>query len=247
MEAYVYRDDLDKVRRAMESRLRENEEGSLEMRLRTTDAAYRFYACQYQTLYTGGIPVLMIGKLSDISAHKKREQHLQARAAEDPLTGLLNAAALRAQVRTRLKRGENGFLFLLDVDDFKSINDRHGHVAGDAALHCIASALRQVFRTEDPVGRLGGDEFAAFMTGASNREAAKEKARRLLTAISESRVSEAPELRLAVSIGIACAQDIRGLTEKADRAMYAAKHAGKNQYHLAEDEICGDIQQAENR
>ncbi|MEI3230614.1 MAG: GGDEF domain-containing protein [Gordonibacter pamelaeae] len=90
---------------------------------------------------------------------------LSKRAQHDGLTGLLNWATFRERAEQQLETG-TGALLVIDTDDFKSVNDTYGHLAGDAALRQTATVLRNAFRSHDLIGRLGGDEFAVCICGS---------------------------------------------------------------------------------
>jgi len=139
----------------------------------------------------------------------------------DPLTGALNRRGFQRML------GENpqGWLIHFDIDDFKTINDRHGHAKGDAVLSSLSRRIRALLRDKDPFARVGGEEFVIFI--AASQEEAMDIAERIL-----SETSKAPldGITLTVSIGMApCNGPIAKALSKADNATYAAKHRGKNQ------------------
>jgi diguanylate cyclase (GGDEF)-like protein len=162
---------------------------------------------------------------------------LRRLATHDELTGLLNRREfdrLLAQERERAQRfGHSLAVALIDVDQFKEINDGHGHPAGDAILREIAARLRGAVRSVDFVARLGGDEFAAIMLQA-DQTTAMIAAKRLCSAVGERPISTGADVSLpvTVSVGVSVLQGsgITGeeLVAAADRALYAAKAAGRN-------------------
>ncbi|MCF4166390.1 sensor domain-containing diguanylate cyclase [Zavarzinia compransoris] len=167
-----------------------------------------------------------------------RDEHvrLRALAETDGLTGLLNRRGFGARIpRLEAKvRGGGGFaLYLLDLDGFKAVNDRHGHETGDMVLKRIAEALTVIARSQDLACRLGGDEFVMVVEGVESEEVANRIAERLHAACIDALAAPGldPE-GLGVTIGYGLApQDgltVEALTRHADRAMYAAKRAGKN-------------------
>ena len=170
-------------------------------------------------------------------------QHALARLARtDPLTGLFNRRAFTDEVERRLVRiraGQgHGALVLIDLDNFKPINDRLGHAAGDEVLIAVAGHLTAAVRGPDLVARLGGDEFAVWFEGV---DAAVAKAR--ATAIAKAAVTLAPAaaaigVPLGLSVGVAVMDSHDGvtladLTRRADGALYAAKAAGKGRVEMA--------------
>jgi diguanylate cyclase (GGDEF)-like protein len=158
--------------------------------------------------------------------------------ATDPLTGLFNrryfSARLQEEVGRALRYGSNLTLLALDIDLFKSVNDRFGHAAGDAVLHGVAGVLKNAVRFFDVCARLGGDEFMILLHGSETN--AIQSAHRLLTRIEGWRpdpdLEFPPELRVTVSIGLASltpdSTGVQDLMTRADRALYAAKAAGRN-------------------
>jgi diguanylate cyclase (GGDEF)-like protein len=174
-------------------------------------------------------------QLADQLAHANDE--LAKLAATDALTRLPNRRAFdEALIRdlARNDRGVGGFsVILIDVDHFKSVNDTHGHPAGDAVLVTIADALRRTLRAGDIAARYGGEEFVVLANG-SNLEGGRIAAERIRAEIERSvTVCAAGMIRVTASLGVAEMRDAdrpRGedLIKRADRALYAAKAAGRN-------------------
>jgi diguanylate cyclase (GGDEF)-like protein len=170
-----------------------------------------------------------------------------ARAAKtDPKTGLANATAWRDQAdrelaRLRRRGGELGVI-MIDLDAFKAINDRHGHLVGDAVLRAVADTLRAEVRPYDAVGRFGGEEFVVLLAEADPDQVGR-TAERLRRRISECEVPISATLGggtvtgLTASIGTATyprtSPDLDGLMVHADAALYAAKHGGRNRVECA--------------
>ena len=175
-----------------------------------------------------------IGKITDITARKANELVLLRQSMTDGLTGLLNRGATEARVNDALAADPHGALFMLDVDDFKSINDNYGHSAGDNVLKSVAGILSAVFGTHDMIGRIGGDEFVVFVPGAvSDAEIARTYSA-LHTALQELDEHGGPPL--TVSLGVALAPggggDFVTLFGVADKAMYTVKRSGKDRYEV---------------
>ena len=156
------------------------------------------------------------------------------KAARDPLTGVLNRSAFEAAV-SRAASGQQHpvTLVMLDVDDFKLINDQFGHMAGDAVLVAMVDWLRQCSRANDLLGRYGGDEFLLLCPGVGPRVALA-IVNRMLARIAQSPVRyDGHDIRFTVSLGAACTQTkalpaFAYLIKRADAALRRAKHAGKN-------------------
>jgi diguanylate cyclase (GGDEF)-like protein len=169
-------------------------------------------------------------------AFAQADSYAQA-AAIDPVSGLFNRRYFQARLEEELQRAQRHALsiglLMIDVDDFKSINDRFGHLAGDAVIRDIGEILRRSVRVFDVCTRFGGEEFAVVMPG-SGREDAARVAERIRERIESYRALE-PELaslRITVSIGLSVSSSgtsARDLIHSADQALYQAKRSGKNQ------------------
>ncbi|MEO5321223.1 EAL domain-containing protein [Arthrobacter sp. CC3] len=158
---------------------------------------------------------------------------LKALAFQDPLTGLANRKLFHDQLAESLREGPAGTVdvLLLDLDDFKEVNDILGHHAGDEMLTEVARRLRSCVRPDDTVARLGGDEFVVLLTGSPEPDAVAE---RIVASLNVPMWIDGTMLRPSLSLGLASAgQDgvaASELLRQADVAMYAAKAAGKNRY-----------------
>lgn len=171
-----------------------------------------------------------------------RQEELEELSSTDALTGLLNRRSFIEELQNRHtqrpdRRG-GAALFFIDLDNFKQVNDRHGHQQGDLALVALARILREQTRGRDLVARLGGDEFALFIEDITPA-AAEHKGNELLRAGAELEAySGGPDAPLGLSVGIAaCDPDGResldGLIDRADQAMYRVKHHGKGGLDLS--------------
>ncbi|MDB5375983.1 MAG: hypothetical protein JWR00_429 [Rubritepida sp.] len=178
--------------------------------------------------------VLSLLDMTPLKAAQERLEHL---AEHDPLTGLANRATFHAGLEAMVVDPKGGLLLLIDLDHFKSANDRYGHGVGDALLVEAARRLREVVRPSDIVSRLGGDEFAILAFGALP-ETAQTLAGRVREVLSPRLVIEGAELPVTASIGIACAPEHGGegeaLLRAADLALYEAKAQGRNTVILFE-------------
>lgn len=173
--------------------------------------------------------VLTLIDVSALEIARARAEHL---AWHDVLTGLPNRAAFdRALDGLLNEASDSAALLLVDLDEFKAINDRHGHAAGDALLREAANRMRTVIRPTDLACRLGGDEFAVLLRGPGAAEHAAETAARLSQALRHPVHIEGAELPLSASIGYACfptdAVQAEALQRAADLALYRVKHDGR--------------------
>ena len=166
---------------------------------------------------------------AELSQHAAR---LAWAAATDPLTGLANRSGLAQGAADSLARTDSHALMLLDLDQFKPINDVHGHDAGDAVLCAVARRMQAHIRDSDIAARLGGDEFVILLSGPLSYERLDVLARRLGDAVRQPVEFQGTALSVGVSIGIARrprdADTLTDLMHCADQAMYQAKqaHAG---------------------
>jgi two-component system cell cycle response regulator len=168
----------------------------------------------------------------------RRLRELEQRARTDPLTGLANRTELEQRLReefSRLGRGALEFsLAIFDIDSFKQINDRYGHIIGDQVLTAVAQALQDGCRAYDIKARYGGDEFVVVMphTRLDMGIAVAEKIRRAVAALTFA--ADGSPLAVTVSAGVTSTRRVEeiapdALVERADRGLYAAKAAGRNQ------------------
>lgn len=175
-------------------------------------------------------------------------RHLEEAASRDAKTGLLNSGAWHSAANRQLKRPRHGRLqavLVLDLDHFKNVNDRHGHLAGDQVLAAVAATVRHEVRDGDVVGRFGGEEFVVLLTGEPrgtprDLELVAERLRAGVAGLSvEVPTPDGPLTidGLTVSVGGAVRGDREGgslttLLEIADRALYDVKRAGRNQVRM---------------
>jgi diguanylate cyclase (GGDEF)-like protein len=199
---------------------------------------------------TFGPPYILLGLPPLIVLHRTRlVRQLEEDASTDGKTGLLTAAAWQEKAGRAVLRSERGeqptSVLVLDLDHFKLVNDRFGHLVGDQVLAAVAASVRDEVRDEDLVGRFGGEEFVVLLQGAEGedpRSGARAVAERIRERIAALRVAVAGPHEtvvvegLTVSIGGATAprdgNDLAALLEIADAAMYEAKRAGRNRVRM---------------
>lgn len=194
-----------------------------------------------------GEPVKMMGVVRDITEEKRSTRELQELAHRDPLTGLPNRLMLEHQLTAALGRAraqhQRLALVFIDLNKFKTINDQHGHAAGDQVLLEVARRLRSAVRSSDMVARLGGDEFVVLLEGLSNNNPVKDEAHqiceKLFASLAPTMTLQGRDYRIGASLGVAVFPDhavtMDKLIHAADLAMYSAKRSGNNQYRLGED------------
>ena len=235
---------LQEDRKVMEDMLRsrtgswEDNIQYAELRLKSISGEYHWFGCHYKTITSDtGTVVKVVGKLADISRQRSREQELREQAMRDVLTGIYNKAGERLIDRMVKEKGQGLFL-MLDLNDFKSINDTMGHVAGDAILTELGRVLKGTCRENDIVARIGGDEFVMFLPGVFDRQTGKRKIGEIQESLRTVRISTWGIRGIKASIGAAlCPEDgmdYGTLYKAADEAMYQAKEQSKNRNESGE-------------
>lgn len=192
-----------------------------------------------------GAPVRIVGQLVDITWHKRQVDALTELAQRDQLTGLYHKAATESRIKARLQMRRSsdtsGALLIIDVDDFKAVNDKLGHLYGDAVLTQLAENLSALFRSDDIVGRVGGDEFFVFMQNYRTRDRLLQKVEEIRSHFQKTFWEGETFVTISASIGIALTPDhdsqFDGLYRKADAALYDAKARGKNTYSIYTPEL----------
>ncbi len=180
--------------------------------------------------------------MHDVSEQKRTEERLAELALHDPLTGVANRLLLDDRLRIaldRIRRAGGGVgVFLLDLDDFKNVNDRHGHDVGDDVLMAVARRLLATIRPEDTVARLGGDEFVVICEVTGGQAEVERIGSRITEALAEPYRLDGHTLVVAASVGGVLAEDAGSepskLLSRADDEMYrvkahrrSARHAGR--------------------
>ncbi len=190
--------------------------------------------------------------LLDITERKAAEEQIRYIAEHDSLTGLANRLLFTRRLNHALAAGERVALHLIDLDDFKEVNDTLGHAAGDALLLTATSRMRGCLRPEDMLARLGGDEFAVVQPGLRGAEEAEAVASRIVRALSAPYAIDGSLVKAGASVGIAigAAGDSDGprLLQRADIALNSAKAAGRRQvrtFSAAMDAALGEQRRLE--
>lgn len=185
-------------------------------------------------------------QIKNIDEEKRQQLELQYKAERDLLTGLYNKGTTEMLISKRLSAEHSlavsGVLFVIDIDNFKTINDRLGHLYGDAVLSELSESLRRVFRDYDIVGRIGGDEFLVFTEGLQSENMIVKKAQSICNAFLRTYANEKNEgYTVSSSVGIAVfpgdGEHFEALFKCADAALYATKAQGKNGYSFYDANI----------
>jgi diguanylate cyclase (GGDEF)-like protein/PAS domain S-box-containing protein len=209
-----------------------------ELRLQHADGTWRDFEVVATNLLDQPALAGIVLNCHDITQRKRLGEQLAHQAFHDPLTGLANRALLvdrldHALVRAGRQEQPTGVL-LLDLDDFKLVNDSLGHHAGDLLLQEVAVRVRRCLQAEDTAARLGGDEFAVLLEAVASQDEALAVAERLVAALRIPVELDGRELTVGVSIGLALStpagDQADDLLRRADLALYRAKADGKGTY-----------------
>lgn len=212
-------------------------EFTAEFRLRVADGEWRRFDLSGRNLLDDPDVGAIVVNFRDVTERRALEDELRHQAFHDQLTGLPNRQAFSVHARTAMaKIGRSGFhvgVLLLDLDGFKSANDRFGHHGGDEVLIAVAERVRSVLRGGDILARLGGDEFAILVESPTAADIAA-LAGRVVDALARPVTTPMAPVLAQASIGVAVLQssdlEVEELLRRADLAMYACKAAGKNRW-----------------
>lgn len=202
---------------------------------------YNWWHINGQTLYNDNQePIKCIGKIINIDAQKKEIEILQAKAYRDSLTGLYNKMITQSLINESLKKKKTNqmhALMIIDIDNFKSINDNLGHLVGDDVLIAVTNQLKSLFGKHDIVGRIGGDEFVVFVYNIRSIKDIITKANAITHVLRTDYSEQDKNCTISGSIGISLyPQDgstYKELLKKADNALYKIKKDGKDNFALA--------------
>lgn len=231
-DAQVFAQALLKVRTGMRSY------GDFEIRLQLPEKLL-WASVSMSSIQESEKDGYVIIQFVDITKRKAHEEELTRLATRDHLTGISNRMIFDDAIKLAAKKAERynrpGAVVYIDLDDFKSINDRYGHKAGDQALQEVAHVLKHVFRETDVVCRIGGDEFAVIMHEVMAGEA-QAKVHQVEQEIARLQIrAHGKNVRISASIGLQTYDgklplDIEALIESADKNMYAKKTASKESW-----------------
>lgn len=180
--------------------------------------------------------------LADKLEKKTREvSDIKSKSYQDVLTGLWNRAYTENAVNEMISQEKKGALFMLDMDNFKAVNDNYGHIAGDETLKVFAGTLKKFAGEGDILCRIGGDEFMIFVKGVTEKSELSSRAADIISDFQKKFAALSFEIECSVSIGIAQTPEdgleFNKLYNSADKALYYVKQNGKNAYHFFSDKL----------
>lgn len=188
--------------------------------------------------------IVLFGYIRDIDKRKKAELALLERAEKDGVTGLYNKSTIESMVRAAIREGRRKegqcALLVLDMDNFKQINDRYGHLHGDKLLGEMGRLVQAAFQSKSLAGRIGGDEFLLFLEEVPNERWVFEQTDTLCKSLALSYETERDRVAVSASIGVAFAPrrqaEFEKLFSQADSGLYHAKKQGKGRYSCHQDQ-----------
>ncbi|HSW60196.1 MAG TPA: sensor domain-containing diguanylate cyclase, partial [bacterium] len=233
----LHPDDRPRAMKYLDGYLKgEHRHYHIEFRMKHKDGHDCWILARGEALYDeNGIPYRMAGSHTDITEKKAMEKQLESMASTDELTGLWNRRYFfeighNECKRTRRYKAKFAML-MIDIDNFKNINDTYGHAAGDIVLKSVTRTFRKGLRDVDIAARIGGEEFAVLMPN-TDIDGAKIVAERLRGSVESSSVEyEGKVLKITISIGISDCSNVNSIDEmmkNADDALYVAKNEGRN-------------------
>jgi len=239
-ESHFHPDDIPWFLDWVDAHINHENPPAIEVRIVTSEGRYLW--CRFRgtiSFDAEGTPSHLMGTITNIDSEKRASKALQQQANQDSLTKLLNKQAGRKQIEDFLfdsAPDTNNAMLIIDLDNFKQINDRFGHMFGDAVLLQVSKELQRLFRSHDIISRIGGDEFLVFMQNVPDLELVEKRCGKLLSNFNQLFPEQLQNSPLGCSIGIALSPthgiSYQDLFQAADQALYQAKGLGKNCYAI---------------
>lgn len=239
-KSHLHPEDGARIKNSLLHIRRGNPYEVYDVRIRDSHDTYIWCQARMTTQFDEqGKPISAIGVLIDIDRLKKQSEKLKQKAEQDSLTKLLNKEASQNFIEDIIDHSTHQHaVMIIDIDDFKKVNDTMGHLFGDAFLFEAAAKLKQLFRSSDVVGRIGGDEFIALIRNIRSKQDAEHKAAEIIQTMRSLHVDDTMPFEVSCSIGIAlypdCGTTFNELYHRADLALYKAKSEGKNGYVMCD-------------
>ncbi|NFI95335.1 diguanylate cyclase [Clostridium botulinum] len=238
----IYEEDREKFNSIIAEIKNTNEYRECEVRLRKNYNG-EYIWCKVRInliLDDNNKPIKAIGLITDIDNEKRENEKLIFKAERDSLTEIYNKITAQNMIEeyiNKSKKDDRHALFIIDIDDFKSINDNLGHLTGDSVLKDISIKITEIFNENSIIGRIGGDEFIVFLKSIQSDEFVCEKANELVNGFRENYTGEDGIYKVSGSIGIAMypkdGMNFEQLFLSADKALYFAKKQGKDTYYIS--------------
>lgn len=240
---YIHPDDVDQYIAEFDASLNQDTLSVHEFRTNLFSSSYLWYRAVYTNIYDedSGM-VKLIGKMENINEAKVHQLELLRQSMYDPMTRLYNRVTIKNQIEKKLHDDSDGVhaLMIVDIDNFKMVNDNLGHLFGDTVLINFAEELRKIYSHGELLGRIGGDEFMVFVPDAdkSQLDSMAEQTCRIFDRVYSGNLNE---INVSTSVGISMfpsdGRKYQELFRCSDRALYYSKQQGKSQYHFYSDEF----------
>ncbi len=228
----IYKSDIPEFTRIVED-MKHGIVSSSDIRLVALDGSVKYHRFIYQVVSdSNNEPMSVIGKAVDINEQKT----IELRSKTDLLTNCYNKITAETAIADALYENDkvHHALFIIDIDNFKAINDNLGHHFGDMVLSELATGLKPCFRSNDIIGRIGGDEFISFANNLSDKKTIAAKAAKINEIFNKSYTGNHSDYNISASIGIARypkdGKTYEELYKAADKALYQSKLSGKNRF-----------------
>lgn len=231
----IHPDDREYVKAEMAKILAPSDQYEIRYRMKKKDGSYIWvHDIGRRTVAADGRDAI-ISVLIDVSQEVRAQTSLEHEALSDPLTGIYNRKGGQTRIEETMGSGPMYLFFMLDLDNFKRVNDLYGHQEGDAVLCLVADRLMQIFRKTDIICRLGGDEFAVFLPDCPDMQAIQRKIQKLIDFYYEIAQRHWPLSQSTMSVGgIRCRQrrSFSELYQLADEVLYKVKNGEKGHCRL---------------
>jgi diguanylate cyclase (GGDEF)-like protein/PAS domain S-box-containing protein len=233
---HFHPDDLPTLRINIDALKHGHKQLDFDVRIADWQGKYIWIKFRVFAIYDeAGIATQIMGIMLNIDDLKRAALSMKEQAERDSLTKLLNKASTQESITAYLSTEptRNAGMILLDLDNFKQVNDSYGHLYGDALLTQVSAILRKLLRSQDIIGRVGGDEFLVLLRDVPNAAVLNMRCQLILDAFRDFFAKQLPNLDLSCSAGCvlypAHGDSYAELFQHADEALYAAKSQGKNQ------------------
>lgn len=234
----IHEEDADRVSQEVFERLRKEKQYAIEYRLKTKDGSSMWvYDVGRKLTAEDGRPAI-ISVLVDISESVRVKKNLIEESNRDFLTGIYNRKGGEATVTAKMNDGAPYVFLMIDLDNFKNINDVYGHGTGDKMLRFFAKQLKETFRKTDISIRLGGDEFAVFAQPCFSKEIFQKKIEMIMEKYLEAAKSRCPSAKTSVSVGGIYSKEARSFSsmyKAADTILYEVKQNGKGRCEIRDN------------
>lgn len=231
----IWKEDREEAVQKIMQQCREKGEYEIEYRMKKKDGNFLWVYDKGRNSITQDGKQAILSLVVDISENVRIKNHLFVESVTDPLIGLYNRRGGEVMVTQKLVSRRPYIFLMMDIDNYKAVNDMYGHHEGDNVLKYIADQLRHFFRSDDMIIRLGGDEFVIFVHPCSNISAIENKLLEISRIYREKMEQEYPKSCSTLSFGGVCDDRPHSFVElykKADEILYEIKHQNKGHFRI---------------